>query len=150
MLFARSAVRSLKSALLLSLFTLMATRISLSRSVQPICLLRRPPPYPRIYPSHLHKSRPCPLWSSSFSHCLRLQTLRKSTPSTTARSFSAESTPSEPPQMSTASAAEDSNPLLKDFDFTPFDAVAAEHVRPGIRALLKKLVSICICMWMLR
>ncbi|GFY86720.1 zincin-like metalloproteases family protein [Actinidia rufa] len=43
--------------------------------------------------------------------------------------------------MSTASAAEDSNPLLKDFDFPPFDAIAAEHVRPGIRALLKKLES---------
>ncbi|XP_057491603.1 probable cytosolic oligopeptidase A [Actinidia eriantha] len=141
MLLARSAVYSPKSAFLLSLFTLMATRISFSRSVQPICLLRRPPPYPRIYPSHLHKSRPCPLWSSSFSHCLRLQTLRKSTPSATARPFSAAATLSEHPQMSTASAAEDSNPLLKDFDFPPFDAIAAEHVRPGIRALLKKLES---------
>lgn len=33
----------------------------------------------------------------------------------------------------------DQNPLLKDFDFPPFDAVKPEHVRPGIRALLKKL-----------
>lgn len=33
------------------------------------------------------------------------------------------------------------NPLLQDFDFPPFDVVDAKHVRPGIRALLKKLVS---------
>lgn len=33
------------------------------------------------------------------------------------------------------------NPLLKDFDFPPFDAVEATHVRPGIRDLLKKLES---------
>ena len=32
------------------------------------------------------------------------------------------------------------NPLLQDFDFPPFDSVEAKHVRPGIRALLKKLV----------
>ncbi|CAB4299372.1 unnamed protein product [Prunus armeniaca] len=31
------------------------------------------------------------------------------------------------------------NPLLQDFDFPPFDVVDAKHVRPGIRALLKKL-----------
>uniref|UniRef100_A0A7N2LZ90 oligopeptidase A n=2 Tax=Quercus lobata TaxID=97700 RepID=A0A7N2LZ90_QUELO len=33
----------------------------------------------------------------------------------------------------------ESNPLLQDFDFPPFDVVEAKHVRPGIRALLKKL-----------
>ncbi|KAL6993944.1 oligopeptidase A [Sarracenia purpurea var. burkii] len=33
------------------------------------------------------------------------------------------------------------NPLLKDFDFPPFDAIEPAHVRPGIRALLKKLES---------
>lgn len=31
------------------------------------------------------------------------------------------------------------NPLLKDFDFPPFDCVKADHVRPGVRALLKKV-----------
>jgi oligopeptidase A len=31
------------------------------------------------------------------------------------------------------------NPLLKDFDFPPFDVVEAAHVRPAIRALLKRL-----------
>lgn len=31
------------------------------------------------------------------------------------------------------------NPLTQDFEFPPFDAVDAKHVRPGIRALLKKL-----------
>ncbi|KAK8488001.1 hypothetical protein V6N13_028997 [Hibiscus sabdariffa] len=35
----------------------------------------------------------------------------------------------------------ESNPLLQDFDFPPFDIVEAKHVRPGIRALLKKLES---------
>ncbi|KAH1082562.1 hypothetical protein J1N35_022323 [Gossypium stocksii] len=35
----------------------------------------------------------------------------------------------------------ESNPLLQDFDFPPFDVVEAKHVRPGIRALLKKLES---------
>lgn len=37
------------------------------------------------------------------------------------------------------SAVDDSNPLLCDFDFPPFDSVKPEHVRPGIRALLKQL-----------
>ncbi|KAF8016469.1 hypothetical protein BT93_H1861 [Corymbia citriodora subsp. variegata] len=32
-----------------------------------------------------------------------------------------------------------SNPLLRDFEFPPFDVVEAKHVRPGILALLKKL-----------
>ncbi|XP_024974900.1 probable cytosolic oligopeptidase A [Cynara cardunculus var. scolymus] len=31
------------------------------------------------------------------------------------------------------------NPLLKDFKFPPFDVIDASHVRPGMRALLKKL-----------
>ncbi|XP_057492805.1 organellar oligopeptidase A, chloroplastic/mitochondrial-like [Actinidia eriantha] len=39
-----------------------------------------------------------------------------------------------------STTAED-NPLLKDFDFPPFDSIDANHVRPGIRALLKKLES---------
>lgn len=34
------------------------------------------------------------------------------------------------------------NPLLKDFDFPPFDVVEAKHVRPAIRAILSELVSI--------
>ncbi|CAI9766896.1 unnamed protein product [Fraxinus pennsylvanica] len=33
----------------------------------------------------------------------------------------------------------ENNPLLKDFYFPPFDSIDAKHVRPGIRALLKKL-----------
>lgn len=37
-----------------------------------------------------------------------------------------------------APAAED-NPLTRDFEFPPFDSIKAEHVRPGLRALLKKL-----------
>lgn len=34
----------------------------------------------------------------------------------------------------------EANPLLKEFVFPPFDVVEAKHVRPGIRALLEKLV----------
>ncbi|XP_052195709.1 probable cytosolic oligopeptidase A [Diospyros lotus] len=117
--------------IILLLVVVMASRISLARSIhihvhyplQPLCPLRRPS-HPRI----LHpKSRPCPLWSSSFPRCLRLQTLIR-------RSFSV----SDCPKMS---SPPDANPLLKDFDFPPFDAIAAEHVRPGIRDLLKKLES---------
>jgi oligopeptidase A len=33
------------------------------------------------------------------------------------------------------------NPLLEQFVFPPFDAVESKHVRPGIRALLQKLVK---------
>lgn len=35
----------------------------------------------------------------------------------------------------------ESNPLLQDFEFPPFDVIEAKHVRPGILALLKKLES---------
>ncbi|VFQ70320.1 unnamed protein product [Cuscuta campestris] len=40
--------------------------------------------------------------------------------------------------MASAPATDD-NPLLTDFYFPPFDLIAASHVRPGIRALLKRL-----------
>lgn len=36
-------------------------------------------------------------------------------------------------------ASVDSNPLLKDFDFPPFDVVRAEDVVPGVRELLGRL-----------
>lgn len=35
----------------------------------------------------------------------------------------------------------ESNPLLKEFYFPPFDSIEAKHVRSGIRALLKQLES---------
>ncbi|XP_058186616.1 probable cytosolic oligopeptidase A [Rhododendron vialii] len=127
--------------LLGALFLLMAARMSLSRSIQlplhQICL-RRPLPLPRITPAQFHKSRACPLWSTSFPLCLRLHTLRRNSaypPTATTRSFSSATS-----SMPVAADAVD-NPLLKDFVFPPFDAVRAEHVRPGIRALLKKLES---------
>ncbi|KAK9904358.1 hypothetical protein M0R45_000794 [Rubus argutus] len=62
-------------------------------------------------PKRLPKSHPCPLWSSSFTFC----------------------------SLSTKLSRR--NPLPQDFDFPPFDVVHASHVRPGIRALLKKLES---------
>ena len=36
------------------------------------------------------------------------------------------------------------NPLLKDFYFPPFDSMQAHHVRPGVAALLNKLVTILL------
>ncbi|XP_056161074.1 probable cytosolic oligopeptidase A [Syzygium oleosum] len=38
-----------------------------------------------------------------------------------------------------ADANIESNPLLQDFEFPPFDAIEAKHVHPGIHTLLKKL-----------
>lgn len=40
---------------------------------------------------------------------------------------------------SSADQSLESNPLLSDFDFPPFDVVEAKHVRPGIRELLRRL-----------
>ncbi|KAL7255893.1 hypothetical protein ACSBR1_009934 [Camellia fascicularis] len=123
------------------LFLLMATRISLSSAIrfpllQPICFRRSPL---RLYPKHLHKCPPCPLWSSSsssFSRCLRLR--RNSPPPSAAiRSFSSAALSDSTRTFPTA----DDNPLLKDFVFPPFDSIEPNHVRPGIRALLKKLGS---------
>ncbi|GJW08287.1 ribonuclease H-like domain-containing protein [Tanacetum coccineum] len=37
------------------------------------------------------------------------------------------------------STVTDDNPLLKEFEFPPFDSMDACHVRPGMRTLLKKL-----------
>ncbi|PPD94849.1 hypothetical protein GOBAR_DD08130 [Gossypium barbadense] len=133
------------NTIFVSVNILMAsTRFSLSRSVQPI--LKRPPcsSSPRFAPKALLKSYPCPLWSSSFSFCL--QTLHHSTSpylSSSSSSFSSCSSFS-PPSMASSFTVDDSvgsNPLLQDFDFPPFDIVEAKHVRPGIRALLKKVES---------
>ncbi|GJZ27856.1 hypothetical protein Tco_0572503 [Tanacetum coccineum] len=35
--------------------------------------------------------------------------------------------------------ATDDNPLLKEFEFPPFDSIDASHVQPDMRTLLKKL-----------
>ncbi|KAF9678135.1 hypothetical protein SADUNF_Sadunf07G0003500 [Salix dunnii] len=40
-----------------------------------------------------------------------------------------------------ATAVDEPNPLLQDFEFPPFDVVEDKHVRPGIRTLLKNLES---------
>ncbi|XP_030528229.1 probable cytosolic oligopeptidase A [Rhodamnia argentea] len=125
--------------LIVNMLTLMAstTRIALSRSV-------------RHHRHHLHryarhhslskKSFPCPLWSSSFSFCL--QSPRRSTSlslSTTCSSVPTRPIAPRAPPM--ADVADESNPLLQDFEFPPFNAVEAKHVRPGILALLKELES---------
>ncbi|KAF8081964.1 hypothetical protein N665_0854s0004 [Sinapis alba] len=130
--------------------TLMATTTTSRASLN--LLLRRSPPklrnakffsssYSQFRPSTLRKSYPCPVWSSSFSFCLPPRST--STSPLPFRHFS-----SSPPSMSSAvsaSVSDDSllasNPLLLDFDFPPFDSVDANHVRPGIRALLQHLES---------
>ena len=133
------AIPSIRVLLIVNV--LMASRICLSRSIHPL-LKANPRTLPLLLSKQQHpKSYPCPLWSSSFSLCL--QTLHKSTITnpTSFRSHSSFSCSSTP--LSHSLPMEESienNPLLQDFDFPPFDVVEAKHVRPGIRALLKKLV----------
>lgn len=148
----------------LLLLLLMATRFSFSRSIhfQPVCLAKPalPKPHPQSYPYRSLKSRPCPLWSSSFSLCLlrartrslshhyslpksiRTRSTHESSPAVRPLSVSASSTTAEMADV-------ESNPLLKEFYFPPFDSIEAKHVRPGIRALLKQLVCVenllCVC-----
>ncbi|KAI4328105.1 hypothetical protein L6164_020489 [Bauhinia variegata] len=134
----RSRSRSLLGALVI-LNLLMATRFTLSRSIQP--LLKRTP-RSILYPKQFPKSRPCPLWSSSFSICLDV--LHKSTaPLSLSHSHAFTCSSLSAPSMAASGLEEniEGNPLLQDFDFPPFDVVEAKHVRSGIRALLKKLES---------
>ncbi|XP_061336893.1 probable cytosolic oligopeptidase A [Gastrolobium bilobum] len=128
----------LVSALLIANM-LMATRLTrtltLSCSIPP--LLKRTS-HSIFHPKQFSKSRPCPLWSSSFSFCL--EALHKSTSPSFACACACSSSLSAPSMA--ASAIDDlveANPLLKDFEFPPFDVVEPKHVRPGIRTLLKKL-----------
>ncbi|KAK7252461.1 hypothetical protein RIF29_36411 [Crotalaria pallida] len=118
---------------------LMATRLTLtltfSRSIIPP-LLTRTPRCSHFNPKQFPKSFPCPLWSSSFSFCLH--TLHKSKSTSPLSSFSTCSMASSAPPQDDDVA---SNPLLQDFEFPPFDSVEPKHVRPGIRAILKKLES---------
>ncbi|XP_057542100.1 probable cytosolic oligopeptidase A [Amaranthus tricolor] len=130
--------------LLLILQLLMASSISLSRSLS---LLRPRPPsssFSHFSPfssssrtslRNFRKSYPCPLWSSSFSFCIdhfRHHSTSLSL-SSSSRSYPMAAL------SSSISAGDDSNPLLIDFEFPPFDSVKPEHVRPGIRELLKQL-----------
>ncbi|KAK4263036.1 hypothetical protein QN277_028515 [Acacia crassicarpa] len=131
--------RSLLGALLI-MNVLMAPRIPLGRSIQP--LLKRTSSHSLLYsktPKHFPKSHPCPLWSSSFSFCLDI-IHRSTSPLSFSRSFTCSSSLSAPLMASSPlDETPEGNPLLKDFDFPPFDVVEAKHVRPGIRVLLKKL-----------
>ncbi|CAN0865062.1 Organellar oligopeptidase A, chloroplastic/mitochondrial [Linum grandiflorum] len=117
---------------------IMATRFSLSL---PTLLLTRHHS-PRFAPTFLLKSRPCPLWSSSFSFCLpptstSFSRCRYSSLSPRRR-YSSFSSPSAMASAVAASTPAE-NPLLNDFVFPPFDSVHADHVRPGIRSLLNQL-----------
>ncbi|XP_026380510.1 probable cytosolic oligopeptidase A [Papaver somniferum] len=126
---------------------------SMIRFQKPLSQLRRSIKYhyPLISPKHLTKSLPCPLWSSSFSFCL--QQLHTSSPSSLSRSSFSAAAPFctfsplmayQNPSPVVSSPQEEvvelkDNPLLKDFDFPPFDVVEAKHVRPAIRAILSDL-----------
>ncbi|KAL9999036.1 putative oligopeptidase A [Helianthus debilis subsp. tardiflorus] len=132
-------IRSIAPTLLIVVIS-MATIISLARSFRrPICSTSS------LTSKHLNKSRICPLWSPSFFRCLppphrtTLLRHRHSPPLTSVNRLRASlSSATIPSTMSTVS---DDNPLLKNFDFPPFDSIDASHVRPGMRALLKKLDS---------
>lgn len=145
------------SLLICIILIFMAACFSPSRSIpifyQHLCLKPSFISRSLSHPNHFLKSRPCPLWSSSFSLCLHTFT-RKSTlpfslsPRKRLTSVCRFSAPPSPAVSGMAAApTADDNPLLKDFYFPPFDAIDASHVRPGIRALLKKLVCclrVCI------
>ena len=92
--------------------TLIMSLVNPIRSLTPKYLLKPP----RLYPL-----RP----SSSFHFRHRRYTV--------AASFS---------DQSPSSSTIDNNPLLQDFVFPPFDVIDASHVRPGMRALLNKLVCL--------
>ena len=122
--------RALIGALLIANM-LTATRLSFS--IQP--LVRRSS-YSLISPKHFSKSRPCPLWSSSFSFCLQNPHRSPTCPSIVPFSSHCPA-----PSMATVpQSTPEVNPLLLDFDFPPFDAVKADHVIPGIRTMLNQLV----------
>ncbi|RZC61834.1 hypothetical protein C5167_023588 [Papaver somniferum] len=122
---------------------------SMIRFQKPLSQLRRSIKfhYPLISPKHLTKSLPCPLWSSSFSFCLQqLHSSSLSRSSFSAAPFCTFSPlmASQNPSPVVSSPQEEvvelkDNPLLKDFDFPPFDVVEAKHVRPAIRAILSEL-----------
>ncbi|KAI0510156.1 hypothetical protein KFK09_010756 [Dendrobium nobile] len=116
---------------LISVIMLLASVASLTHSVARV---RSASQIRRLSAETLSKSFSCPLWSSSFTFCLHRPL--KSTTSLVARGFCA-----VPSSTMASSAAEsfDSNPLLSDFDFPPFDVVEAKHVQPGIRELLRRL-----------
>ncbi|KAG6576606.1 putative cytosolic oligopeptidase A, partial [Cucurbita argyrosperma subsp. sororia] len=130
-------IKSLALQALLIAGLLMASRFTLTASIQPFLI--------RTYllsvssPSRLPKSLPCPLWSSSFSFCLH--NLHNSVTSSSIPHFSSCSSISAPSMAASAALDEipQSNPLLQNFYFPPFDAVEAKHVRPGILTLLKTL-----------
>ncbi|KAK9134204.1 hypothetical protein Syun_013534 [Stephania yunnanensis] len=125
------------------------TRFTLSRSLIIISPFLRSPQL-------LRKSHPCPLWSSSFEFCLdrrpykstslikRCKPIALSSSSSSSSRCSATTSmasSAEAPSPSMEEVRSGANPLLREFDFPPFDAVEAEHVRPGIRALLQQLES---------
>ncbi|KAG6747568.1 hypothetical protein POTOM_047454 [Populus tomentosa] len=124
-------------AVLLIINLLMASRISLSRSILLLQRTNNHFPYSHFTPKRFPKSNPCPLWSSSFSLCL--QTLHKS--STT--------TATTPPSISNCYSSismdpvvDEANPLLQDFEFPPFDVESdLEELERTVEPSWPKLVE---------
>ncbi|KNA22098.1 hypothetical protein SOVF_037200, partial [Spinacia oleracea] len=131
--------------LIIILNLLMASSFSLSRTLSLSLLRPRPPSLSLLRclssssRNHFRKSYPCPLWSSSFSFCLDHSRRRTTSLSLSSSSFSSMSTTASSPIA--AVVDDSSNPLLIEFEFPPFDSVKPEHVRPGIRAVLKQVES---------
>ncbi|KAJ3691415.1 hypothetical protein LUZ61_020579 [Rhynchospora tenuis] len=109
---------------ILLLTMLSLSRFALTRSL-PISslLLRHPKP-------SLSLSCPVLPLSYPFSSYLRHQRSKPHAPPICAATMA-----SHP----TAPFIDSDNPLLKDFDFPPFDVVEAKHVQPGIRELIRRL-----------
>ncbi|XP_021654006.2 probable cytosolic oligopeptidase A, partial [Hevea brasiliensis] len=124
--------------LLVTLFTCSWRYVSFSLPFNPTN--HKLSPCCHFGPKKFLKSHHCPPLSSSFSFCLH--SLHKSTAFCV---FLHSSSPCysslSPPSMAAPDETLRSNPLTQDYEFPPFDVVEAEHVRPGIRALLKKLES---------
>ncbi|GKB14269.1 probable cytosolic oligopeptidase A, partial [Tanacetum coccineum] len=110
----------------------MATIISIARSFQRPLIYSTTKSSSSISNKHLRKSHICPLWSPSFFRCLSLRHRHAPLSRATNQSLS---------RAAAMSTATDDNPLLKEFEFPPFDSIDASHVRPGMRTLLKKLVT---------
>lgn len=126
-----------RSSGLLLLLILAVNMFTATTSTSPLLYPHRYAPNSHFTPKQFPKCLPCPLWSSSFSLCLRPLPRKSTAPvAFCPAAMSASATGGD--------VSEESNPLLSDFEFPPFDVVEARHVRPAIRELLRRLVGFWI------
>ncbi|XP_028802844.1 probable cytosolic oligopeptidase A [Neltuma alba] len=127
--------RSLLSALLI-MSLLMATRFPPYCSIQPLT------PHSLLYskaPKHFPESHTCPLSSSSFSFYPDDTIHKTNAPLSFSRSVTGSSVSAPSMAIPPLEETPEGNPLLRDFEFPPYDVVEAKHVRPAFRVLQKKL-----------